>query len=69
MRAAGRSTRENAGMSIRKKSENLFLRKPKGTWGRFVLPGLVGLLRKTRKGYPMENRLIFLYRRAARVGA
>ncbi len=39
MRAAGRDTRENAGMSIRKESENLSPRKTKGTWARFVLPG------------------------------
>ena len=29
-------------MSNEKKSENLFHRKPKVSWGRFVLPGLVG---------------------------
>ncbi len=50
MRAVGRDTRENAGMSKRKESENLSPRKPKGTWGRFVRPGLVETLRGTRKG-------------------
>ncbi len=50
MRAAGRDTRENAGMSKREESENLSPRKPKGTWGRFVHPGLVETLRGTRKG-------------------
>ena len=34
---------------------------PKGTWGRLVHPGLVDTLRKTQTGYPMRNRLIFLY--------
>ncbi len=33
---------ENAGMSSDKGGENPPRRKPKGSWGRLVLPGLVG---------------------------
>ena len=33
---------ENAGISSEKTSENLVHRKPKGSWGRLVRPGLVG---------------------------
>jgi hypothetical protein len=33
---------ENADMSSDKTSDNLVRRKPKVSWGRFVLPGLVG---------------------------
>ena len=32
----------DAGMSNDKTSENLVRRKPKGSWGRVVLPGSVG---------------------------
>ena len=38
-RTCGRNTRENAGMSNEKASENLARRKPKVSWGRLVHPG------------------------------
>ena len=42
MRFVGRIRSENVGMSNEKISENLIRRKPKVSWGRLVLPGLVG---------------------------
>ncbi len=48
MRRSGRETErgvfrsENADMSSDKPDENSGRRKPKVSWGRFVLPGLVG---------------------------
>jgi len=41
-RTAGRGGREDAGTSSDQASENLARRKPKGSWGRFIRPGLVG---------------------------
>ena len=41
-RNAGRGGSENSGMSNEKPGENPGRRKPKVSWGRFVLPGLVG---------------------------
>ena len=41
-RSGGALGSENAGVSSEKTSENLVHRKPKGSWGRLVLPGLVG---------------------------
>ena len=38
----GASISENADMSSDKTDENSVRRKPKVSWGRFVLPGLVG---------------------------
>ena len=38
----GVATSENAGMSSDKTGEIPVRRKPKVSWGRFVLPGLVG---------------------------
>ena len=38
----GASISENADMSSDKPDENSGRRKPKVSWGRFVLPGLVG---------------------------
>ena len=42
MKLGGRFGSENVGMSNEKVSENLTRRKPKVSWGRLVLPGLVG---------------------------
>ena len=42
MKSGGRNRSENVGTSNEKKSENLFRRKTKVSWGRLVLPGLVG---------------------------
>ncbi len=42
MRSAGRSRSENVGTSSDKTSEKLVRRKPKVSWGRLILPGLVG---------------------------
>ena len=42
MRFGGRIRSENVGISNEKTSENLVRRKSKVSWGRFVLPGLVG---------------------------
>ena len=42
MNSGGQSGSENVGMSNEKKSENLFRRKTKVSWGRLVRPGLVG---------------------------
>jgi hypothetical protein len=41
-RSAGRNGSEYAGMSSDKKGEKPFRRKPKGSWGRLIRPGLVG---------------------------
>ena len=60
MRSAGTHRSENAGMR-RKTGENPVHRKTKVSRGRLVRPGLVGDLRRDRKVYPMDNRLIFLY--------
>ena len=42
MRSAGRSRNENVGTSSDKTGEKPVRRKPKVSWGRLILPGLVG---------------------------
>src|SRR5262245_64539488 len=42
VRTAGRSGRDNAGTSSEKAGEKPARRKPKGSWGRLIRPGLVG---------------------------
>ena len=42
MRSAGPDRIENVGTSSDKTSEKLVRRKPKVSWGRLILPGLVG---------------------------
>ena len=42
MRSAGRSRIENVGTSSDKTGEKPARRKPKVSWGRLILPGLVG---------------------------
>ena len=42
VRTAGRSGRDNAGTSSEKAGEKPASRKPKGSWGRLIRPGLVG---------------------------
>ena len=41
-RTAGRGGRDDAGTSSDQVGENPTRRKPKGSWGRFIRPGLVG---------------------------
>ncbi len=41
-RTAGRGGRDDAGTSSDQDGENPSRRKPKGSWGRFIRPGLVG---------------------------
>ena len=41
-RSAGRSRSENVGTSSDKTGEKPVRRKPKVSWGRLILPGLVG---------------------------
>ena len=42
MKVGGLHTSDHAGMSSEKPDENSGHRKPQVSWGRFVLPGLVG---------------------------
>ena len=42
VRSTGEAGSENPGLSSEKQSENLCHRKSKVSWGRLVLPGLVG---------------------------
>ena len=42
MRHAGGGRRDNAGISSAKTDEKSVRRKPKVSWGREILPGLVG---------------------------
>ena len=42
MRSSGRYRSDYAGMSSYNTCENHVRRKSKGSWGRFILPGLVG---------------------------
>ena len=61
MRYDGEAGKENVGMSNDKYGQKPYRRKTKVSWIDVRQTRVSRDLRKTREGYPMANRLIFLY--------
>ena len=61
VRSGGRTRRDDAGMSSDKHGEKPCHRKPKVSWGRLILPGLVGPKSRPKGVDDGQQGKIFLY--------